>query len=128
MKTIGIICELNPLHNGHKYLIDTCKEKLSADRVILIMSGDFVQRGAPSIIDKYTRAKTAILSGGDVVIELPIYYSLGSAEYFAMGAVSLLNSLGVVDYLCFGSEIDDMGVLGDIADILVKEPETYKKI
>ena len=128
MKTIGIICELNPMHNGHKYLIDECKKNLSADRVILVMSGDYVQRGAPAIIDKFTRAKTAILSGGDVVIELPVYYSLGSAEYFAMGAVSLLNSLGVVDYLCFGSETEDIKVLEKIADILVKEPGIYKDV
>ncbi len=127
MKTIGIIAEFNPLHNGHKYLIDTCKKALLADKCIVVMSSDFVQRGAPSIVDKFTRAKMALLSGADLVIELPVYYSLGSAEYFAGAAVSILDSLGVVDYLCFGSEFPSLDKLEQVADILHKEPEGYKR-
>jgi predicted nucleotidyltransferase len=127
MKTIGIIAEFNPFHRGHEYLIDKCKKDLNADFCVVVMSGDFVQRGAPAIVDKFTRTRMALNGGADLIFELPIYYSLGSAEFFALGAVSLLNSLGVVDYLCFGSEIPDLGALDAIADILVKEPDDFKK-
>ncbi|WP_022773545.1 nucleotidyltransferase [Butyrivibrio sp. AE2015] len=127
MKTIGIIAEFNPFHKGHEYLINQCKKKLNADYCIVIMSGDFVERGAPSIISKFDRAKMALSSGADVVLELPIYYSLGSAEFFASGAISLLDKLGVVDYLCFGSEDPDLDSLNMIADVLAKEPDTYKE-
>ena len=98
MKTIGIIAEFNPFHKGHEYLINQCKKKLSADYCVVVMSGDFVERGAPSIISKFDRAKMALSCGADVVLELPIYYSLGSAEFFASGAISLLDKLGIVDY------------------------------
>ncbi len=128
MKTIGIIAEFNPFHNGHKYLIDKCKKDLHADRVIVVMSGDYVQRGAPAIIDKFTRAVCALNHGADLVLELPIYYSLGSAEYFAKGAVSILSGLGCVDYLCFGSEFPDVDKLYEIADIVQEEPALYKEV
>jgi predicted nucleotidyltransferase len=128
MKTIGIIAEFNPFHNGHKYLIDKCKKDLHADRVVVVMSGDYVQRGAPAIIDKFTRAKCAINLGADLVIELPIYYSLGSAEYFAKGAVSILSGLGCIDYLCFGSEFPDVNKLYEISDIISNEPSVYKEV
>ncbi len=128
MKTIGIIAEFNPFHNGHAYLIEKCKKDLGADRVIVVMSGDFVQRGAPAIMDKFARTKMAIRCGADVVIELPVYYSLGSAEYFAMGAVSILNRLGCVDHLGFGSEDPDIDKLERIADILCNEPKEFSEI
>ena len=128
MKTIGIIAEFNPFHNGHKYLIDKCKKDLHADRVVVVMSGDYVQRGAPAIIDKFTRAKCAISLGADLVIELPVYYSLGSAEYFAKGAISILSGLGCIDYLCFGSEFPDVNKLYEISDIISKEPPVYKDV
>ncbi len=128
MKTIGIIAEFNPFHEGHKHLIEKCKENLGADRVVIVMSGDFVQRGAPAIVDKYARAKMALRSGADLVLELPIYYSTGSAEYFAQGAVSILNSLGCIDYLCFGSEHADLKKLDNIANILHTESTLYKEI
>ena len=83
MKTIAIICELNPLHNGHAYLINEAKKSFGADRVILIMSGDFTQRGTPAIVPKEVRTKMALTAGADVVIELPVCYATGSAEYFA---------------------------------------------
>ena len=121
MKTVGIIAEFNPFHEGHKHLIEKCKENLGADRVVIVMSGDFVQRGAPAIVDKYARAKMALRSGADLVLELPVYYSTGSAEYFAQGAVSILNSLGCIDYLCFGSEHADLKKLDNIANILHSE-------
>ncbi len=125
MKTIGIVAEFNPFHNGHLHLIDECKKSLGADRCIVIMSGDYVQRGAPAIIDKFSRTKMALLCGADVVLELPIYYSLGSAEYFAGGAVSILDSIGCVDYLCFGSENGDIETLTKIARLLNNENEQF---
>ncbi|MBP3280190.1 MAG: nucleotidyltransferase family protein [Butyrivibrio sp.] len=128
MKTIGIIAEFNPFHNGHKYLIDKCKKDLHADRVVVVMSGDYVQRGAPAIIDKFTRAKCAVNLGADLVIELPVYYSLGSAEYFAKGAISILSGLGCIDYLCFGSEFPDVNKLYEISDIISNEPPVYKDV
>ena len=128
MKTIGIIAEFNPFHEGHKHLIEKCKQNLGADRVVVVMSGDFVQRGAPAIVDKYARAKMALRCGADLVLELPIYYSTGSAEYFAQGAVSILNNLGCIDYLCFGSEHADLDKLDEIADILHTESSLYKEI
>ncbi len=127
MKIIGIIAEFNPFHNGHKYLIDRCKKDLGADRVVIVMSGNYVQRGAPAITDKFSRAASAIRLGADLVLEMPVYYSLGSAEFFAMGGVTILNSLGCVDHLCFGSEFPDPGKLMHIADIVCDEPATYKK-
>ena len=127
MKTIGIIAEFNPFHKGHEYLINQCKKKLNADYCVVVMSGDFVERGAPSIISKFDRAKMALSCGADVVLELPIYYSLGSAEFFASGAISLLDKLGIVDYLCFGSEDPDLNSLSMIADVLAKEPDAYKE-
>lgn len=126
MKTIGIIAEFNPFHKGHLHLIEQCKKDLKADRVVVIMSGDYVQRGAPAIIDKFTRAKMALSCGADIVFELPIYYSLGSAEYFAGGAVSILDSLGCIDYLCFGSESGNIKPLTQIAQVLAYEPEDFK--
>lgn len=128
MKTIGIIAEFNPFHEGHKYLINKCKEDLGADRVVVVMSGDFVQRGAPAIVDKFSRTRMALKSGADLVLELPIYYSTGSAEYFAQGAVSILNGLGCVDHLCFGSEHTDIDKLSEAAEILCSEPDLYKDI
>ncbi len=127
MKTIGIIAEFNPLHNGHKYLIESCKKALGADKCIVVMSSDYVQRGAPAIVSKFTRARTALLAGADLVIELPVYYSIGSAEYFAGAAVSMLDKIGVVDYLCFGSEFPDTDKLSVVADILYREPPVYKQ-
>ena len=126
MNTIGIIAEFNPFHNGHLHLIQKCKELLHADRVIVIMSGDFTQRGAPAFVDKFTRTKMALSCGADVVLELPIYYALGSAEYFAQGAVSTLNRLGCIDYLCFGSECADISLLTETARILNDEPSSFR--
>ena len=127
MKTIGIICELNPLHNGHKYIIDKAKESFGADYVVLVMSGDYTQRGIPSIVPKEVRTRMALMAGADTVFELPVQYATGSAEYFASGAVSLLNSLGAVDHILFGTENGSIGEIQKIASILNDEPEDYKK-
>lgn len=111
MKTVGIIAEFNPFHNGHKYLIDKAKAITGADTAVIIMSGDFVQRGAPAVCDKYLRTRMALLSGADVVFELPVLYALGSAEQFASGAVRLLSSTLNIDFICFGSESGDIDLL-----------------
>ena len=125
MKIVGLITEYNPFHNGHLYHIEKAKEVTGADYVVVVMSGDFVQRGTPAMIQKHARAKMALLCGADLVLELPVHYATASAEKFAYGGVSILNGLGVVDSICFGSECGDTDVLMDIARILVTEPEWY---
>lgn len=127
MKTIGIVCELNPLHSGHKYLLDMARQKFSADYVVLVMSGDYTQRGVPSIVSKEVRTKMALMAGADAVFELPVQYATASAEYFASGAISLLNSLGCVDHILFGTENGDIEEIQKIASILNDESDEYKK-
>lgn len=126
MKVVGLITEYNPFHNGHKYHIEKAKEITGAEYVIVIMSGDYVQRGTPAVMPKRLRAQMALLNGADAVFELPLCYSTGSAEFFAEGAVSFLNQLGIVDSLCFGSESNNLNGLQKIADILSNEPSEYK--
>lgn len=125
MNVVGVIAEYNPFHNGHKYQLDQIKKLTHADYCIVVMSGDFVQRGSPAIIDKYSRAKMALQNGADLVLELPVYYATGSAEYFAAGAVALLDRLGVVNRLCFGSECGDISVLNSIAKVLTDESDAF---
>ncbi|SNX55574.1 nucleotidyltransferase [Thermoanaerobacterium sp. RBIITD] len=126
MNILSLIVEYNPLHNGHVYHIKKSKEVTKANYVIAIMSGNFVQRGIPSIIDKWSRTKMAILSGIDLVIELPVIYAVSTAEKFAYGAIKLLDSLNIVDYVSFGSENGSIEDLYNIAKFLVEEPEQYK--
>lgn len=126
MKTVAIIVEYNPFHNGHLYQINKVKQETNADCVIVIMSGNYVQRGTPAIIDKYARTKMALSNGVDLVFELPVYYATASAELFAHGAVNILNRLGIVDYLCFGSECGDISLLDKIASVLLEEPDNFK--
>ena len=106
MKVSGIICEYNPFHNGHLYHIRRTREN-GATHIVAVMSGNFVQRGDTAVMDKLERARLAVRSGADLVIELPVQYSLASAENFASGAVHLLDALGAVDELSFGSECGD---------------------
>lgn len=127
MKTVGIIAEYNPFHSGHAYHITEAKRMTGADCAAVVMSGDFVQRGNPAIFDKYTRTQSALLSGADFVFELPVYFATSSAEFFAFGAVSMLTALGV-DYLCFGSECDDIEAINEIAEVLYKEPALFKEV
>ncbi|MDT8716459.1 nucleotidyltransferase [Clostridium sp. 19966] len=126
MRISAIVSEYNPLHAGHKYHIEKTKEITQCDAVICIMSGNFVQRGEPAIIDKWHRAEMSLNEGIDLVIELPCIYSLASAELFAMGAIKILNKLSVVNYLCFGSESGNVNKLKKIAYILHSEPEEFK--
>lgn len=125
MKITGIIAEYNPFHNGHLYQIRKAREITGADYIIVVMSGNHMQRGTPALIDKYSRAKMALSSGVDMVIELPTCYATASAEYFAMGAISILNQLGCVDSICFGSESGDITMLSKIAHALVDESEDF---
>lgn len=110
MIVCAIIAEYNPFHNGHLYQIQQIKKTLNASHIVVIMSGSFVQRGQSAIINKYNRAKLAIDNGVNLVIELPSYYTLQSAKYFAQGGVNILNSSNVVDYLVFGSESDNKSI------------------
>ena len=126
MKVVGIIAEYNPFHRGHEYQIRYAKETLGADYVIVATSGDFVQRGAPALMPKHLRAEMALLGGADLVLELPVQVSTASAEGFAAGGVSLLDGLGIVDELCFGSECGDTEILMETARILVAEPPVYR--
>ena len=110
MKTIGIICEYNPLHRGHQKQIGLIREQFGPDTAVCcLMSGNFVQRGAPAIVDKSIRARAAILAGADLVLELPVTYALSSAEGFAAGGVRILSSF--CDVLCFGSETGEKETL-----------------
>ncbi len=115
MKVSGIICEYNPFHNGHLHHIEETRRN-GATHIAAVMSGNFVQRGETAVIDKHTRARLAVECGADLVIELPVQYCLASAEYFARGGVWLLNSLGAVDELSFGSECGDIAALLGAAD------------
>ena len=128
MKTAGIIAEYNPFHKGHEYQIRYTKEKLKADYVICQREARYVQRGTPALISKHARAEMALRCGADLVLEMPVSVSTASAEAFAMGGVSLLDGLGVVDMLCFGSESGEISALKELAEILVEEPEEYKKL
>ncbi len=127
MKTAGIIAEFNPFHNGHRYIIEEAKLITGADRCVIAMSGDFVQRGAPAVCDKYLRTQMALLSGADAVFEIPAAYATGSAEIFAEAGVKLFTTLGCVDYLVFGSECADTDKLMKIASILVDESDSFKE-
>lgn len=120
MKIIGIIAEYNPFHNGHQLHIEESKKAVSRDTaVVCVMSGDFVQRGEAAVFSKYARAEAAVKCGADLVIELPLPWALSSAEGFAMGAVGLLGELNCIDYLSFGSECGDLGILNSLATALI---------
>ncbi len=128
MNTAGIIAEYNPFHNGHIYNIEKAKEKTGADYTIVIMSGNFVQRGEAAITDKWKRAEAAVNNGADLVIELPFVYASQTAEIFSSGAVKILDSLKVCSFLAFGSEAEDLEELKKVSEILAEEPDDYREI
>ncbi|MGN0299386.1 MAG: nucleotidyltransferase [Lachnospiraceae bacterium] len=128
MKIAAVITEYNPFHNGHLYHLQESRRLTQADFLIVLMSGNFVQRGEPALIDKYTRTRMALQSGADLVIELPVPYATGSGEFFASGAISLLYQLNCVDFLCFGSESGNLNELNMIAQILSEEPEEFSAL
>ncbi|CDB32183.1 uPF0348 protein Thebr_1326 [Clostridium sp. CAG:575] len=125
-KVLGVIAEYNPFHNGHLYHLQKSKELTNADYTIAIISGNFTQRGSTSVIDKWAKTQMSLNNGIDLVIELPVLYSISSAENFADGAIKILSSLGIVDYLSFGSETSDIHLLNDISNILCDEPKDFK--
>lgn len=128
MNITGIITEYNPFHNGHLYHLNEAKKTTNADGVICIMSGNFVQRGGPAIIDKWKRTIMALENGVDLIIELPAYYSVSSAEFFAKGSVSILHYLGVVNNIFFGSECGNIDDLKKIAETLIADDIVFTSL
>lgn len=126
MNITGIITEYNPFHLGHLHHLKECKKNTNCDGVICVMSGNFVQRGMPAIMDKWERAKIAVKNGVDLVVELPLIFSISSAEAFAYGAVALLEKTKIVNNLYFGSEHGNVLDLNKIASVIIKEPIEYK--
>ena len=124
MKICAIICEYNPFHNGHKYLLEQAKRQTNADALLCLMSGNFTQRGEAAILEKHQRAKHAILSGADIVVELPTVFATSNAEIFAKGAISLLSKIPAVQYLAFGAESADKDAFLRAANALMYEPQT----
>ena len=126
MNVVGIIAEYNPFHEGHAYQIQKAKEQCGAEFAVVVMNGDFVQRGEPAIFDKYTRTKEALLGGADLIFELPVQFGLSSAGDFAMGGVLALNALPFITHLCFGTETGDLTPLLQAATFLCDEPDSYR--
>lgn len=127
-RVLGIIAEYNPFHNGHMYHLEKAKEQSGAQYSICVMSGNFVQRGNTSILNKWKKAEMALKNGIDLVIELPTIYSVASAESFSLGAIKLLDSLKIVDAISFGAETDDFAALNNISNIALEEPKKYKDL
>ena len=125
---LGIIAEYNPFHNGHLYQIEEAKRQTGAEYVVAIISGNFTQRGNTSLVNKWTKAQMALENGVDIVLELPTVYSISSAENFAQGAIKVLESLRIVDTLCFGTETGDFAAINNIANVLYHEPKEYSAI
>ena len=126
MNVLGIIAEYNPFHKGHAFHIESARKQADADYVVVVLSPDFVQRGEPSLLDKYFRARCALMCGADLVLEMPVACACGSAEHFARSGVQILNSLGVVNTLSFGAETPDLSVLEAVAELLNSETEEYR--
>ncbi|MBQ3390628.1 MAG: nucleotidyltransferase family protein [Firmicutes bacterium] len=127
MKAYGIIAEYNPFHNGHRYHIEETRRRTGCDAVAVVMSGDFVQRGEPALLDKWTRAEAALRCGADLVLELPAVFACSSAEHFAFGGVGILEGLGVPDGISFGAEADLPEELEKAAELLAEEPPAFQE-
>ena len=127
-KVLGIIAEYNPFHLGHLYHLKKSIENTNAKYTVILMGGNFTQRGDCSIINKWAKTSMALQNGADLVIELPVVYNISSAENFAEGAIKILNELKIVDYLSFGAETDDINSLIEISQILFEEPKEFKKV
>lgn len=126
MRAVGIIAEYNPFHSGHALHIARAREASGADAVVVAMSGAFTQRGEPAIIDKWARARMALMAGADAVVELPCLFALREAKGFAEGGVRLLSALGIVDALSFGCEPESMALIESVARCLSDEPDEYR--
>ncbi len=127
MKICAVIAEYNPFHLGHKKQLDFIKKELGADKIIVLMSGNFTQRGEPAILDKFTRAEQAIKAGADMVIELPTIFATANAEIFAKGAIQIIDSLNVCELLCFGIEGGDKQAFIELAKAMNNESKEFKK-
>ena len=125
---LAIIAEYNPFHNGHLYQFQKAKKDTNSKYSIAIIGGNFTQRGSTSIVDKWSKAQMALANGFDLVVELPLLYSISSAENFAEGAIKLLDSMKIVDFLSFGTESDNLQILDKIATVLYEEPKAYKNL
>ncbi|MGZ4105951.1 MAG: tRNA(Met) cytidine acetate ligase, partial [Tumebacillaceae bacterium] len=128
MHVTGVIVEYNPMHNGHIYHVEQARQTTGADAVVAVMSGHFLQRGEPAIVNKWTRTHMALRQGVDLVLELPVAYSTQSASLFAYGSVAVLSLLGVVDSICFGSESGDIRSLQTLSNIIVEEPPLLQSL
>lgn len=128
MIVTGVVAEFNPFHNGHEYILRKARELTGADVILVIMSGDFVQRGGAACLPSSVRCDMALSCGADVVLELPSYANCKGANVFAESSVSILDRLGCVNHLCFGCEDPDLILFDDLADILINEPESYKQL
>ncbi|UFJ42068.1 nucleotidyltransferase [Brevibacillus humidisoli] len=127
MRTVGLVVEYNPLHNGHHYHLEAARQAAGADACVAVMSGNFLQRGEPALVSKWARAEMALRVGIDLVIELPVPYATANAEVFAHGAISLLDRIGVVDAICFGSESGDIEWMRILAKTLAVEPPEFSQ-
>ncbi|MCR2804969.1 nucleotidyltransferase [Paenibacillus soyae] len=128
MRAVGLIVEYNPFHNGHLYHLRQSAKITGAEAVVAVMSGHFLQRGEPAMWDKWTRTRMALAGGCDLVIELPSAYATQAAEWFAYGAVALLEATGVVDAFCFGTESGEFGPLSRAAEIAAEEPARFREL
>jgi predicted nucleotidyltransferase len=128
VEILGIIAEYNPFHNGHLYHLQKAKELTGAKYCVAVMGGHFLQRGEPAFINKWTRTLMALNAGIDIVIEMPFIFASQDARGFAKAGIQILNSLGIVDYIVFGSENNQLEILNNLAEILRTEPDYYKKV
>lgn len=128
MKVTGIIAEYNPFHNGHAYQIQKAKELSQADYIVAAISGNYVQRGAPALLDKFSRTLTALQNGVDFVFEIPTLWASASAEYFASAGISLFHALGCVDTVSFGCESADFDLMRKTAQLLAEEWPEYSSL
>lgn len=124
----GIVMECNPFHDGHQYILDEARRRTGADYIVVVLSGDYVQRGIPAILSKEFRTRKVLGTGADLVLELPLPYATGAANYFAAGAMSMLTSLGVVTDLAFGSLLADKEAIIRAAVCLDEEPPAFKAL
>lgn len=127
MKFCATIAEYNPLHNGHLKHIEYIKNELKAENLVVVMSGNFTQRGEPAVLNKFKRARQAIIAGADAVIELPTVFATANAELFASGGIKTINSMGIVDGICFGAENGNKSDFISLASALNSETKDFKK-
>ena len=128
MSVCALIAEYNPFHNGHLRQINYIKNTLKADKIVVIMSGDFTQRGEPAIMDKHERANHAIKAGADLVIELPTVFATANAEIFALGAVKIISQIPAIDSICFGIESGDTESYFSLAKAMLNESKEFKQL